>query len=533
MIVVFSLSLVSCSSKYDDVIGGTWYEQCEDGGTLLISGNQVTYNKGNIQQTSKFDVQESDKSILLIPVEQDFIYEDITYYFDDYSMLCYTKATSGGKGYISVLYGRGIYIAPEPNPGDLIDNTNDSAAKSISEYSIRSMRLSFNVVSQNNESDEGGEESEQYMDIGKYEYLLTTSEEGNAVLTSLYCPDVFVTDEWLSQLSDLVEELNIVALNGYDKRVYMLSDEYPDYTIDIDFISGESIHSSANSIYIVDSWYPIQKALNDLLYSAVLDGGYDPETGEFHTTQPIKRIGMSEKDIDMFGISTEEKRIEKNGKKYTYNNYVDYIVFSLGNSSHTSLNQSLKEINENIISSANADLEEHFSIMENVPAEDRKNIDNIYCYGFYQIDKLHSDSLLFCFRLSSGYSSNLITENSVQNSFSYSRYCFDSETGKRISPSQLFINIDWFEADIITRLLDVYKEGAVYDRINSTEFRSELHNMLFEPETYGYVEWEPNYHFFTIYIPESLIPELDYRAELQFYYDEYQDQLSDAYTSIW
>ena len=531
-LVLFSLTLVSCGSRYSDVLDGTWYEQKENGALLIISGSELTYKEEDYFQTSKFDAKESDRSIQIIPVDEGFIFEDITYYFDDYSILAHSKSIKGNAGYVSVLFGKWIYIAPEPVSGELIDKTDPDAPKEISDYTVTSMDISFNVVPKPVEEDDPQEETDSDIQYGKYEYSLRV-EDGRGTLSSLVCPDVIVSEKWISDFGELIKELGIVALNGYDKRTYMLSDEFPDYTIDIMFDSGESIHSSANGGYITDIWYSIQKELQKSLMEAIVAGGYDLKTGEFHTTQPLKRIGMSDSDSDLFGISVEEKRIEKDGKKYTYKNYVDYRLFTGGDSAHSSLVQSLKEINDYISTSANKVLEENFTAMEEVPAEERSGVEEIYCYGFYQIDKLHSDQKIFWFRLSSGNSTNLPSDTAVNNTFSYKRYCFDPNTGRRISPGELFVNQDWLEADITQRLLEIYKEGPAHDKIDSSEFRNAIHNMLSDPETYGFIEWELSYHYLIIYIPEELIPELDYRVELQFYYDKYQDQLSDDYTDIW
>ena len=66
MIITLLLVLVSCGSKYSNILDGTWYEQEENGSVLVISGNEVTYSKNNIQYTSKFDAKETEKSIAVI-----------------------------------------------------------------------------------------------------------------------------------------------------------------------------------------------------------------------------------------------------------------------------------------------------------------------------------------------------------------------------------------------------------------------------------------------------------------------------------
>lgn len=526
MIITLLLVLVSCGSKYSNILDGTWYEQEENGSVLVISGNEVTYSKNDIQYTSKFDAKETEKSIQIFPVSEDFVFEDLTYYYEDYSILGHMRSAQGASSFISVIYGKGVYISPEPVQGEIIDNTDLDAPKIISDYSISSLYFTYNAVPDTSEDND-----DSNIINGRFEYELKTNDEGIWLLSSLFCQDIIVSDEWVSHLGEFIETIDIAAFNGFDKRIYMLSDDYPDYTIDIEFDTGERIHSSANGEYIADTWYSVQDKLSEELFNAVVNGGYDPVTKAFHTTQPIKRIGLSEGDQDSFGISTEEKRIEKNGKKYTYRNYVDYILFVGGDKSHASLLEALDVINDQITSSAKDDLERHYLAMEDIPASERKDIEDIYCYSFYQIDRLHSDEKVFWFRLSSGHSSNLLSQEN--NNFSYKRYCFDPNTGKRISPAQLFDNQDWFEADLIKRLLDVYKEGEVHNAIDSSEFRTSVHNMLTEPDRHGYIEWEPGYHYFTIYIPEELIPVLDYRVELQYYYDEYQQQLSDEYTGIW
>ena len=527
IVIILAIGLVSCGSKYSNILDGTWYEQEENGSVLVISGNEITYEKNDMQYTSKFDTKETDKAIQIYPLSEDFVLEDLTYYFEDYSILGHMRTKAGANNFISVMYGKGVYISPEPVKGELIDNTDVDAPKSISDYHIKSLYFTFNNVA----SDSSEESDEPDRLTGRFEYALERDDDGEWLLSSLFCQDIIVSDEWVSSLGDIINELNVAAFNGFDKRIYMLSDEHPDYTIDIEFVSGESIYSSANGDFVTDAWYVVQNKLSDELFDAIINGGYDPNTDTFHTTQPIKRIGLSEEEQDSFGISTEEKRIEKDGKKYTYKNYVDYILFTGGDRSHSSLFETLNDINDQISSSAKEDLEYYFTIMEDVPAAERADVEDIYCYSFYQIDRLHSDEKLFWFRLSSGHSSNVLSQE--YNTFSYNRYCFDPNTGKRVSPVQLFTNQDWFEADLIKRLLDVYKEGEVHNIIDSPEFRTSLHNMLTEPDIYGYVEWEPGYHFFTIYIPDDLISVLDYRVELQYYYDEYQQQLNDDYTATW
>jgi len=527
-VIIFLFGCSSCSSKYSNILDGTWYEQNENGSILNIIGNEIKYTKDDLEYICKFDAKETEKYIQIIPLDESFILDDLTYYYDDFSLLGHIRS-SKDSNYSSVVYGKGIYIAPEPVQGEFIDKTDADAPKSISDYTIKSFYFVYNIVPGEGDIESDESKSTQY---GKYEYSINKNEAGNWLLSSLFCQDIIVDDDWVQSFGGLIEELDIAAFNGYDKRIYMLSDDYPDYTIDIVFVSGETIHSSANSNYVTDAWYSVQNKLSEELFSAVVNGGYDPKTNDYHTTQPIKRVGLSEEEQNTFGISIEEKRIEKDGKKYTYRNYVDFNLFSGGDKSYSDLLQSLNIINEQISSSAKEDLENYFLYMEDIPADERKDVEDIYSYSFYQIDRLHSDEKLFWFRLSSGHSSNLISQDN-NNSFTYNRYCFDPNTGKRISPAQLFTNKDWFEADLIKRLLELYKEGEVHDAIDSFEFRSSLHNMLSEPDTFGYIEWEPSYHYFTVYIPYDLIPVLDYKVEVQYYYDEYQQELNDEYAGIW
>ena len=523
-------SLTSCAARYSDVLDGIWYEQVSDGGVLEIKGSQITYSDRSGDYSTSFKAEEVGDTIVITPENEDFFFSDITYYRDDYSVLCHTGSPQVRDTYYSVTFRRGVYIEPEPVAGDVIDHTDENAVKDFDDYSFSVLSVKF--FQQELQSEEGEEDDKSVTVPGEYEYTLTVSEDGTGRLVSSAFPEVAVKAERISQVAQLIKESGIASHNGYDCRIYQLEKGEKDYTLDISFRSGEKLYSSANGRFVTERWDAFQTDLQDLLFSIVVEGGYDPETGDFHSTEPMKRIGMSEASQDRFSISTSEQRIEKEGKAYTYVNYVDYVTFTGGDNAHSALVAKLKEMNEEFRKRSEKELEDQYDLMEAVPSSQRTG-DDITVYSFYSVDTLHSDPMIFWFRISEGHGNTLGVGPYGTSVYMYERYCFDSQTGERVSVSDLFNDETSLEEEIIRRMLEVFSGGDHEEYLRSGEFRQGLHDMLTDPETYGYIEWEPSYNALTVFIPQQLTPDFEYRVDLLFYYDDYQEMLSDRYTSVW
>ena len=529
--------LCSCNNRYADVLDGIWYEQKTDGGILEIKGNNITYTIAGKNYSSSFKAEEQNGAILLYADEELYYFYDITCYPDDYSILCHTRPDSeGGQGYQALSFRRGVYIEPEPSAGDVIDLTDENADKLIEDYSFSSLNVQYYVIPEESgdETDpQDGTDSEEHLTAsGAYSYSISVFEDGSGVLQSDHYPDIALSADKIAQIADLLKECELAALNGYDIRIYQLEEGQADYTIDMEMDSGAHFHSSANGKYVLKRWSDFQQKLDELLFSFVVNGGYDPESGAFHPTTPMKRIGLPNSSMNLFSFSIDEKRIEREGIAYDYTNYVDYVVFSGGDDAHKNLRETLYSLNSTFEQISNAELSNQTELMENVPSSQRTG-DDITVYSFYSIDTLHSDQLLFWFRISEGHGNSLGIGEYGTSTYIYERFAFDSETGKRVNVSELFIDTEYLEDEIIYRLVSSFIGDSHENYLKSTEFRDALHNMLYEPEIYGYIEWEPSFQGLTIYLPQSLTPDFDYRLDIMFYYEDYQNMLSDRYTSVW
>ena len=536
LLVVFIIGCVlcSCGSRYSDILDGIWYEQRTNGGVLEINGTNMTYSINGNTYSSSFKAEEQNGAIILLSDEELFYFYDVTCYPDDYSILCHTRPDSDGTGYQALSFRRGVYIEPEPSAGDVIDLSNEDADRVFEDYSFSSMTVRYfvqtdNSADDNGDSDEIGSEEES-IDPGYFTYSLSVLDDGTGTLESDHYPKVSVSSDEIDQIIELLKKSEIAALNGYDVRIYQLPEGEPDYTADIEMKSGIHFHSSANGKYVLDRWTEFQSQLDTLLFSIVENGGFDPDTGDFHPTTPMKRIGLP--DSEMFSFSIDEKRIEREGKAYEYTNYVDYVVFAGGDSEHTALCETLYSMNSLFENISNEELNNQEELMENVPADQRSG-DDITVYSFYSIDTIHSDQVLFWFRISEGHGNSLGIGEYGTSTYQYERFAFDSETGKRVNVSDLFSKPEMLEEEIISRLIGTFSGGPHEAYLRSSDFRTSLHYMLAEPEEYGYIEWEPSYQGLTVYLPQSLTPDFDYRLDIMFYYEDYQDILSDRYTRIW
>ena len=132
-------------------------------------------------------------------------------------------------------------------------------------------------------------------------------------------------------LQEYLRDQDMGQLNGIDIWTEDMPEQTQQYMLDITFSDGESLTSRANGKDIPTVWYTSGRGLHELLFEAFTEAGYNPSTGEFHTTEPLMRIGSEGDAPASFHVTSEDVRIEKTGTAYDYSVHADYPVFSFTN----------------------------------------------------------------------------------------------------------------------------------------------------------------------------------------------------------
>ena len=304
MIAVF---LVSCG-KYDNQKSesnpaptgtqgnspiGTWYEQSENAARLEISKRTITYYSGNSDYTDKtaYSLKQEKDFLRLETEEEFFVYEDMYYDAQQDMLICYTMShMDGDGGHHRVEFCRNEYVAPPaPTYDPPVDLSDPNAPKEFADLTIRSMEVSFYDEGMPYDASSNMAMEPPYAD--DYFYSLNILEDGTGLVSSSYCQEIDISKETVDILQQYVKENDLGQINGIDIHTEGLPYGSPDYTVEIELMSGETIYSSANGEDVPEIWRVFQGQMHHLLFDAFVNAGYNYGTGEFHSTKPMKRIG--------------------------------------------------------------------------------------------------------------------------------------------------------------------------------------------------------------------------------------------------
>ena len=515
---------------------GSWYAQIPDSERLVITSRSMTYfsdSDSYVEESSYSTKREKDLLRLVPDVELFAFYEDMFYDRENDMLLCYTLShMDGDGGHHLIEYKRTPYVAPPaPVYGPPVDLSDPDAKKDFSDLTIRSMEVSFHDAGMPYDSSSNMAPEAPYED--DYSYSLTVLDDGSARVSSSFCQEIMLSPETVDELQELAAYANLGLINGIDIHTPDLPYGSPEYDVEITLASGETISSSANGDNIPDSWTLFQEPMHHLLFWAFVDAGYNYGTGEFHSTQPMKRIGALEPLYrSETGFSAENVRITPDWKKaFDYSLDTQYFVFHDNEGKYPSLTKTLDELSRQYKKTAEEQLQKDYERMESVSKSVWKKIDRKYCYSLYAVDQWSLNGNIFHFMVSEGHANSLGLKESDYGQYRYIRYNIDVNTGKILSVSDLFTDTD----AVYDRLMEVFDQYGTHNDsgkfVHSDAFPDFLRNALEHPEPEG-IGFNITYHYLELWMPLGMYEGNDSQLREIIYYDTIQDILSDEYAPV-
>ena len=549
---------------------GTWYEQAPNGSTLVIGKDKIRYFSGNSDYTQECDlkiVQEASQVLLETKEDDWFVYVDMSYDREKDMVTGHTMPhMDGDGGYHLVEFLRTEYVPPAPPVYDPpVDNSDPDAQKEFADLTIRSMRVSFYDGGIYQPPDSSMAQEHPYAD--EYSYDLTVLEDGTALVSSSFCREIDIPKKTVDKLQKLIKDTDLGAVNGIDIHTEGLPYDAANYELEMELASGETIRSSANGDNVPANWTAFQEPMHHLLYYAFVDAGYKDGSGAFHSTKPMKRVGIGnapapyqtwqpwvhENDIpndedgldvngnplnanviEDHGIIRDSVRIEPDWKKsYDYDLHTSYMTFASGDGKYPALLKTLQGIGEYYRIKAEQSLKEDYEMMEAVPKSTWSKADRRYCYSFYSAEYDRNFGNIYYFLMSEGHANSMGVGKYGYGYYPYMRYNIAVDTGKNLSISDLFISEEETCRILVELMRDRYSDyREVGQYIHSDAFPEDLKNYVSRPAPEG-ISFCPGYDGVEIYFPSEFFPMADYTVTETLYYDEVQDVLSDTYATVW
>ena len=524
--------LVSCGKA--DRPSGVWHEQTASGGTLEINGDKILYtSSGGYTFEEKCSFRRQGNVILIEP-EDYYIYEDMSYDPARDVIVAYTMShTDGDGGHNYIEFRREAYVTPTPIVYDPpVDNSDPEAQKVFEDMTIRSMSVSF--------YDEGtpplGEDMAPEPPFADhYDYEVTVLEEGTGLLSSSFCREIELTKDQVDELQALVRENDLGSLNGLDIHTEGVPLFSPEYTLELTLASGEVIRSSANWTDVPENWKSFQTPMHHLLFFAFVDAGYNYQTGEFHSTQPMKRMYASNHTYrEGTGFKAETILITPDWEKaYDYSLDTKYFSFSDPENRYPALMKTLGELSDRYKKIAEEELKKDYEMMEQVPKSVWKKADRRYCYSLYAVDQWFLDNNVFSFAVSEGHSNSLGVGDNGYGKYRTIRYFIDVDTGRILSLGDFFTDPEAIGRYIAEKMIE---ESGTHNergkRIHREDFTDAVLAAVGKPEPEG-IGWTAYYDKIILWMPLDMFPSESSQTFEWVYYDEIQELLGDRYTEIW
>ncbi|MBQ9642840.1 MAG: hypothetical protein IJV26_02240 [Lachnospiraceae bacterium] len=544
LIITGALILSACASVTDGGTAqenrgttplGTWYEQRDYGGTMQIDAETITYTTsgGNYSFQIGYTYQKTGKEAPLV-TDDYFYFEDISYDPSQDLIIAYTMShTDGDGGHNRVEFRRAPY-SPPPAPvyPPAVDQSDPDAQKEFADLTIRSMKVSFYDEGEPFDTSSNMARPLPYPD--HYSYELEVLEDGSGRVSSSYCQEIELTKEQVEALQVLAQEADLGQINGIDIHTEGVPDDSPDYTAEIELMSGETIRSSANWTAVPENWMRFQTPMHRLLFTAFEEAGYNGRSGEFHSTKAMRRVqGEETLYRENTGIVKESVTITENrGKSYDYTLDTKYFVFSDPENRYPALMKTLNELSRQYKETAEATLKKHYRVMEEVPKSVWKKKDRRYCYSLYAVDQWSLSRNIFSFTVSTGEVNSLGAGDFGYGRYRNVRYNIDVETGRILSVGDLFTDPDALY-DVLMEVFSHYGTHNEYGKfVHSEAFPEILRAAIAAPEPEG-IGFNYTYDYLELWMPLGLYEGNDSQAREVLYYDDIQDILGEKYTSVW
>ena len=526
------------AASEEDLLG-IWYEQEDFGGTLEITESKIiytweSYSGGEYSTDADYTLKDTGKRILIETEEEDyFFYVDMYYDKEQDIVAGYTMPVlDGDGGYKYTEFLRTEYVAPPPPeypPAE--DKSDPDAKKTFDDLTIYHLKASFYDPGPYHDPYSSMAQEPPYPD--HYSYDLTVQKDGSALCSSSFCQEIELSKEIVDKLQELVRENDLGSINGIIIHTPDLPYDSPDYELELELANGESIYSSANGSDVPENWSSFQESMHYLLFFAFVDAGYQLN-GEFHSTKPMKRIGIPEEERVMPDIQKDSVRIEPDWEKsYDFDQHADYFIFTGDSEKYPALMQTLDGLSEKYKTLAEEDLQKDFDTMEQVPESVWREAERRYIYSFYAVEYMKCSGPIFSFFLSEGHANSLGVGEHGYGDYPDYYFNIDMESGKIIPFSDLFTDIDTACDVVCETMSSSYGDHREIGRfIHSDEFPERLREYIDKPAPDG-ISWHADYDSVTVLFPAELFPMEDYIIMETFYYDEMQEELSDTYTSVW
>ena len=509
---------------------GTWYEQDPYGGSVEIDDTTIAYYGLNYSTETSYSAVSSGGTTELVPEEEYWYFCDIFYdEKEDVLTMHDLPHTDGDGGYHLITFLRTEYVAPpEPVYGERHDNSDPDARKEFEDYSIRSLSLDLYEPGV-----DSGDMAEPEPRRGVYSYELSVDENGEAVICSDFCREVSFAAERLQMLQEYLRDQDMGQLNGIDIWTEDMPEQTQQYMLDITFSDGESLISRANGKDIPTVWYTSGRGLHELLFEAFTEAGYNPSTGEFHTTEPLMRIGSEGDAPASFHVTSEDVRIEKTGTAYDYSVHADYPVFSFTNVSGP-LQRSLEKLSAEYHEQAEQDVQENDALMAAVPESVWKEHDWRYMYSFYSVERIREEESFLHFWITEGHASSFGLGEYEYGYYPYWRCAWDTATGEELSVNDFFVDEEELRAAVTELLCEYYNDDSeAFQIYTSEEYQQKLQEGLSTPEREGGIGLSPEYNGLTLFFPEEYSWDGSYDFSETLYYDQIQQILNERYACVW
>ena len=520
----------AASSSAHSGIEGVWYAQEPGGAVLTVTKDTLKYERYDYTSETKYSFGETTPEGTQILIEDDFwslidiIYDSSSDVITGHDL----PHTDGDGGYHLHVFRRTEFVpTPEPVYGERTDNSDADAPKEFAQSRITSLELAVTEPFR-----DSGDMAPEQPDAGDYSYTLAVNEDGTAVLSSDFCRDIAVTAEQLDELGRLFFESGLPSLNGMDIFTEGMPEGTQYYDLSIAFEDGQEYHSSANGKDVSVIWYTDGYLFHQYLFDLFCYAGYNAYTGEFHSTGPMKRIGLPEGEEAAYAIRTEMIKKELAGEAYDYSTDTKYPVFTAEGDAPAPLMETLNKISEQYRELAEASLQEDHAMMAAADPSVWQDAERRYAYSFYIPARERVLKGMFTFWVSEGHSCSLGIGRYGYGYYPDWHYAIDEETGKVLSVKDLFRDEAALTDAVTEALCREYPYPGYTAYFTSEEYTDLLAQSLQKPENEGGTGFTAEYDGVQLYFTAELSKDRDYPFTLKLYYEDIQEILEDKYCSV-
>ena len=518
-----ALALGGCGKKGESGMEGLWYEQSLFGGTLTVTEDELIYEQNGYRSSTSYHTKSTKDYLELVP-DDDWFYPDVYYYADEERLIMHTMPhTDGDGGYRIMNFLRSPYVAPtEPVYGERKDAGDPAAPKDFADHAIES--LSLDVY----------EPTRQYGDMaaeqpyeGEYHYRIRREDDGGAVIEESPCPEqIRMTPEELAELEELIASGGLFSLNGVDVWTEGTPEDTVWYELNIRFAGGETYHSRANHKDVDDIWKDAGWELHQYIYEVLSAAGYNYTSGEFHSTEPMLRLGNGKAAAVSYVIRGEEEQSEIKGTAYEYTVSTHYTRFEAEGDAPEALMKTLSDFSEKYRLLSEQALKEDDEQMAAVPKSVWKKEDRCSARSFFSASRIECDGMLYSFRFDEGRVNSFGMKPYGYGTYHAFNVYIDAEKGNILRVADLFTDPDKACRPLYDRVINSYEE-------DTAEFQKEFGRMIRIPAAEGGLDFSLNDEGVTlIYQKRTNYDEDSIYTSVLVYYDELQNELNPAYAVV-